>query len=1020
MNRMKSDKRKILSTAVIEILGLILLLFVLFFSESAVSINRQYENSSVKLQVAQTRLTKRSAEASENMAGRNIFCQSKADSVAYFYHKNPDLVGNIPEMARQWDLAAIYLVSSSGSLISPGTGNAPDFTSAPFRQLIQSGIPFSENGMTYYCSSEDGNYIITASADNEFTDFQKELSTIEYSLKSIRIGSTGYIIAVSASDNKIAYSPDPSMAGLDASSIGLTDSYLSGKQHGWINFGGCSYYCVCSSGEKYDLAAVIPRSEVMNINFRLLIILALIYVLIITLILLYLFFVQKDQHKLLLRDKFDIKFIHICGNRYFDASLGRRIRNITLLGMLLIFLASFYVFSLAMLSRQSVRQSTKLDDIESILDDNQARLTAITQEYDREYLTRAKSLAYMLEQDPSLVSDSELETLAKCENIKAIYVFDENGHVDASNTRFDDFTLSTDPSDQSYAFWKIIKGYSDDIIQNAQPDDSADHNYIQYIGTKRLDAPGMIQIGVSPERLQDRTDSVRTSTVLSYIGVENSGFTFASDASVSHNLIYYPDSSYIGYPASKLGLSDSVFKNNFSGFKTISGTKYFLSCRQHDDEYLFVAAPYNRIISGRGLLAGLATVISVVVIILMSISMILVKKEDIELQLKIASEGIQPDPDIPLREPRGIIEITTGDGKTRKVQSVTGRWDHRQLSEWSDLNADEKIRKMIGIVFMIAGVAAVVFLYAEKKKDPIISYILNRQWEKVPGIFSLTYILLVTAVIIIVASMVRKLIILISTNVGARSETIGRLANNFIKYTAVIFDIFYCLNFLGVNAATLLASAGIVTLVIGLGAQSLIGDIIAGIFIVFEGDFQVGDIVTVDTWRGVVKEIGIRSTKIEDASHNVKIFNNSQIRGVINMTKKYSYASCDIGIEYDESLEYVEGILEKELPKIRDNIPDIESGPFYKGVVSLSDSSVILRIVAQCQEGNRIQVCRSLNREMKLLFDRYNINIPFPQVVVSKPDHIKHRETSSEKAEVKKFVEDQQTVSRDININDDV
>lgn len=148
------------------------------------------------------------------------------------------------------------------------------------------------------------------------------------------------------------------------------------------------------------------------------------------------------------------------------------------------------------------------------------------------------------------------------------------------------------------------------------------------------------------------------------------------------------------------------------------------------------------------------------------------------------------------------------------------------------------------------------------------------------------------------------------------------------------------------DGSQLWASAGILSLVIGLGAKNLISDILAGLFIIFKGDFQVGDIVTIDGWRGTVQEIGLRTTKILSAGNDVKIFSNSSISGVINMTKDVSTCVCDVGIEYSESLERVESVLDKELPMIRGKLPSIVEGPFYKGVVELADSSVIIRIIA--------------------------------------------------------------------------
>jgi small conductance mechanosensitive channel len=216
---------------------------------------------------------------------------------------------------------------------------------------------------------------------------------------------------------------------------------------------------------------------------------------------------------------------------------------------------------------------------------------------------------------------------------------------------------------------------------------------------------------------------------------------------------------------------------------------------------------------------------------------------------------------------------------------------------------------------------------------------------------------------------------------------------------------------MGLNTASLLTSAGILSIVVGLGAQSLISDILAGIFIVFEGEFRVGDIVTIGDFRGTVLEIGIRTTKIEDFLGNIKIYNNSSISGVLNMTKEYSTVPITLAIEYGESLERVETVLDEEFPKIKEKLTNIVSGPFYKGVSSLGDNSVNLLVIAQCLEADRIQVTRDLNREIYLAFNRHNINVPFPQVTVSYLKDEKTKTTRKDKKNAENFVTEQKEAS---------
>ncbi|MBQ1467367.1 MAG: mechanosensitive ion channel family protein, partial [Solobacterium sp.] len=222
-----------------------------------------------------------------------------------------------------------------------------------------------------------------------------------------------------------------------------------------------------------------------------------------------------------------------------------------------------------------------------------------------------------------------------------------------------------------------------------------------------------------------------------------------------------------------------------------------------------------------------------------------------------------------------------------------------------------------------------------------------------------------------------------SSLLGARGETIGHLLLSVLKYGGALGAFFYCLYLVGMDASNLLASAGVLSLVIGLGAQSLIKDIIAGIFIVFEGEFRVGDIVTISGYRGTVVDIGLRTTKIQSPDGNIKIFNNSDISGVLNMTKEASIASASISIEYGQDIEYVEAVLKKELPLLKEKNTNILDGPTYLGITSLGDSGVTILVIAKAFEKDVRGVNRYLNRELLQIFYRNGINVPFPNVTVS-------------------------------------
>ncbi len=246
-----------------------------------------------------------------------------------------------------------------------------------------------------------------------------------------------------------------------------------------------------------------------------------------------------------------------------------------------------------------------------------------------------------------------------------------------------------------------------------------------------------------------------------------------------------------------------------------------------------------------------------------------------------------------------------------------------------------------------------------------------------PWLRSLSYIICILS-----ASYLLRKMLALSFRWLKRGQSIISLLCSFLKYVAAVIIIFAILATFGVDTNALIAGLGILSLIVGLAIQPLLQDIIAGIFVVFEKTYDVGDVVVVDTFRGTVTEIGIRTTKIKDAGGDIKVINNSDIRTLVNMTGDLSYAISEVDIEYGENLERVEKIIEENLPAMREQIPAITDGPYYKGVVSLGASGVKLRLVAQCKEDAKFQTQRDMLRQIKLIFDANHISIPFTQVVV--------------------------------------
>lgn len=216
-----------------------------------------------------------------------------------------------------------------------------------------------------------------------------------------------------------------------------------------------------------------------------------------------------------------------------------------------------------------------------------------------------------------------------------------------------------------------------------------------------------------------------------------------------------------------------------------------------------------------------------------------------------------------------------------------------------------------------------------------------------------------------------------------RIRTVTELLISVIKYLGIIIGLVWALTILGLNATAAFASLGIVTLIIGFASQRLIEDVISGLFIVLEGQYNVGDIIILDDFRGTVTRIGVRTTTIVDPGGNYKVVNNSDIRNFQNRSKALSLGISEIGITYEEDIPRVEAILKDALPEMLERNKDVFlSAPKYLGVEELADSAVVLRFTVECKEENVFVARRRLNRELRVLFAEKGVNIPFPQITI--------------------------------------
>ena len=220
-----------------------------------------------------------------------------------------------------------------------------------------------------------------------------------------------------------------------------------------------------------------------------------------------------------------------------------------------------------------------------------------------------------------------------------------------------------------------------------------------------------------------------------------------------------------------------------------------------------------------------------------------------------------------------------------------------------------------------------------------------------------------------------------SREAGRKLQTLAPLAQTSVKLLVVLVGSLLILQLVGVETGPLLAGVGIFGLAVGFAAQSLIKDVINGLFILTEGSVDAGDVVNVGGVSGLVEKVTLRSVRLRDLSGNVHFVPNSTIDHVENMTKDYSRYLLDVGVGYREDTDEVVSIM-KEVDEAmrqdpqygRDMLEPIE----ILGVDRFEDSAVIVRGRLKTRPIKQWSIGREFNRRLKKAFDERGIEIPFP------------------------------------------
>jgi len=282
---------------------------------------------------------------------------------------------------------------------------------------------------------------------------------------------------------------------------------------------------------------------------------------------------------------------------------------------------------------------------------------------------------------------------------------------------------------------------------------------------------------------------------------------------------------------------------------------------------------------------------------------------------------------------------------------------------------------------------------------------LENAWQSIVGFFTglggNVDVILIAILKIILTLVIAKIVIVIGKRVvkkivynkrlkkpdsflDKKADTIIGVSQSVLRYAVYFFAVTSILATLGmgITAGSILATAGIGGIALGLGAQDLIRDVVQGFFMLFENQYAVGDFVEVAGIKGTVEDVTLRTTKIRAWTGELTIIPNGSINNVVNFTRGNMLAVVDVSIAYEEDINNAIRVMQETGTTYKEENAHVVDPPEVLGVTQLGASEVVLRAVVRVQPLTHWKTERELRKLFKEAFARHGIEIPYPKHVI--------------------------------------
>lgn len=591
-----------------------------------------------------------------------------------------------------------------------------------------------------------------------------------------------------------------------------------------------------------------------------------------------------------------------------------------------------------MLSGVNLSQQGATDQAEylqNILARESNRGTSITAEFDNMYSARAKTAASILSDNPQLIDVDSLLSLDEALGGSGLRVFNSEGQFLGSDEVL------------HHAVSESLLGATEFGSSKANGEPEEDTPPARYYRAIMIGedgrTSGWVELCVEQEQLDNLLLDTRIREVVGDLHILDTLHVVVVEGGEGRKIIASTRKNWIGESAEEHGIQSQFIYDGYEGIIDFEGSRCYSVIFAYDGNYVIVGSEEASAL----VFFGGVVMLSVLLILVLLLFVYLPASAQIYGYQK---HELTVDPDL---------------------NAYAERSEYPSL--WTYYGD-----------FMISVFLLSAALYFGTKGNPAgLTYnIVRGTWVRGINAATITTCIMLASVVFAAQRAVDVFILRLGKFLNPKSMTICRLLDSGLTYISTIVMIIYTLSMFGVKTNTLLNGVGVTALVFTLGANSLVSDVVAGLFIIFEGDFTVGDVVVIDDFRGIVKDISMRTTKLmDDNTRDILVVNNSKIEQLINQSREKSAVIIDVPIGRQIGLEKGEQILQEEIAKLPEKFPQIIGTPEYWGVSQLPEKDKYTaklggpkaRIAFDCLEMDKEMLTYHVYRELVSLVDKLNM-----------------------------------------------